>query len=385
MNSATSPTAIEPPPPLNPPHPVRVALVGGFLGAGKTTALAALARVLASRGLKVAAITNDQAEHLVDTATLRGHGLPVAEVAGGCFCCKFSDFARAAEPLLMSGPDVLLCEPVGSCTDIAATVAAPLKRFYGDGGLLSVTPVTVLVDPTRLRQTVLDEGVEAFAPAVGYIFRKQLEEADIIAVSKADTLSEAEAEHLRAALATRYNSAVLTLSSVTGAGMEAWADALLQSGVTSPPRALAEIDYDTYATGEAVLGWLNATFTLTSATPLDSDRLLTELADSLQSHCRTAGAEIAHLKLSLSDAGVTRRIHLTRTDEAAQLDGPSLPALSTASLTVNARVQEDPEHLAAAVRDVLARVTEQLGVTSHEASLSAFRPGYPRPPYRFVK
>src|SRR5260221_11814258 len=108
----------------------RIAFVGGFLAAGKTTAMSAAARALAARGSRVGAITNDQATGLVDTATLAALGVHVAEVAGGCFCCRFSDLVEAADGILAQSPDVLFCEAVGSCTDLVATVAERLAGFY---------------------------------------------------------------------------------------------------------------------------------------------------------------------------------------------------------------------------------------------------------------
>ena len=50
--------------------------IGGFLGAGKTTAIVSLAKLFAEKGLKAAAITNDQADQLVDTVFLAGEGVP---------------------------------------------------------------------------------------------------------------------------------------------------------------------------------------------------------------------------------------------------------------------------------------------------------------------
>ena len=45
----------------------RYVMIGGFLGAGKTTAVAAVAQHFAAQGLRVGLITNDQGSELVDT------------------------------------------------------------------------------------------------------------------------------------------------------------------------------------------------------------------------------------------------------------------------------------------------------------------------------
>ena len=102
----------------------RYVMIGGFLGAGKTTAVLRAARTLTDRGLRVGLITNDQSTGLVDTAMLRSHGFAVEEIAGGCFCCRFPSLQEAAGRLDESTrPDVFLAEPVGSCTDLVATVS----------------------------------------------------------------------------------------------------------------------------------------------------------------------------------------------------------------------------------------------------------------------
>ena len=65
--------------------PVKLLFVGGFLGSGKTTGLADLAKRLLRRGMRVGIITNDQTENLVDTVIVREMlselGVPV-ELAG---------------------------------------------------------------------------------------------------------------------------------------------------------------------------------------------------------------------------------------------------------------------------------------------------------------
>ena len=108
----------------------RYIMIGGFLGAGKTTAVARLAQELSAQGQRVGLITNDQGSGLVDTAVLRARGFATEEISGGCFCCRFNSLLDAAGKLTISTrPDVFIAEPVGSCTDLVATVTYPLRRI----------------------------------------------------------------------------------------------------------------------------------------------------------------------------------------------------------------------------------------------------------------
>src|SRR5579864_2277737 len=127
---------------------LRFIMVGGFLGAGKTTTLARLARFYLDRGQKVGLVTNDQAADLVDTTSLRAQGFPVEEVAGACFCCRFDDLVGKVGRLEQAErPDVILAEPVGSCTDLVATVVQPLRDLYGER--FEVAPYPVLFKPSH--------------------------------------------------------------------------------------------------------------------------------------------------------------------------------------------------------------------------------------------
>ena len=171
--------------------PARYVLIGGFLGAGKTTANLDC-RATRRRGQRVGLITNDQSTGLVDTALLGSQGFPTAEVTGGCFCCKFNSLVEAAEKLQQEArPEVFIAEPVGSCTDLKATVSYPLRRMYGDQ--YQIAPLSVLVDPLRAMRVLGLAAGKSFSPKVHYIYNKQLEEAEILVINKCDLLDAARA------------------------------------------------------------------------------------------------------------------------------------------------------------------------------------------------
>ena len=207
-------------------------------------------------------ITNDQGRNLVDTAMLRSQGFATEEIPGGCFCCRFDSLVEAAQQLTeRSRPEVFIAEPVGSCTDLVATVTYPLRRLYGEN--FTVAPVSVLVDPIRALRVFGVEQGGSFSEKVLYIYKKQLEEADLVVISKCDLLDEARLESLRAAIAARFpRKEILAVSAREGTNLEAWF-ARIASEEQAAGKAM-EVDYAVYADGEALLGWLNCTVQLSA-------------------------------------------------------------------------------------------------------------------------
>src|ERR1700680_5322398 len=167
--------------------PMRFMMVGGFLGGGKTTAIGRLARMFQAQGMHVGIVTNDQATDLVDTQSLRWQGHLVGEVAGACFCCNFNELISTVESLgAAARPDVVLAEPVGSCTDLVATVIQPLAQLYQSQ--FDLTPYGVILKPSHGLRILKAGQKSGFSPKAAYIFRKQLEEADFILINRIEEL-----------------------------------------------------------------------------------------------------------------------------------------------------------------------------------------------------
>jgi G3E family GTPase len=360
-------------------------MIGGFLGAGKTTAMGRLARHLSNQGLRVGLITNDQAGGLVDTRLMRSQGFATEEIAGGCFCCRFNTLVDAAANLTNSTkPDVFIAEPVGSCTDLVATVTYPLRRMYGSS--FTVAPLSVLVDPTRARRMLGLEQGGNFSAKVAYIYRKQLEEADVIVINKQELLTTQQLDELTDALETAFPDAFIIRASAREAtGLDGWFDILTQETQGTHPSM--EMDYRIYADGEALLGWLNATVTLKAEHEFDANVFLKTLASAIQSGLQPAKAEVAHLKMTYSpDDGIRGEIasvNLVHNDNAPEsgmiLDEPS----SGGQLILNLRAEADPDLLLSAVRGALETARSQFAglaaVLDHEEH---FRPGKPVPTHR---
>ncbi|MGH9374335.1 MAG: GTP-binding protein [Vicinamibacterales bacterium] len=358
-------------------------MVGGFLGAGKTTALLRLAEHFTAQGRRVGLITNDQSQGLVDTSMVNARGYPVEEITGGCFCCRFTSLTEAADRLTRDArPEVFLAEPVGSCTDLRATVQYPLRRLYGDG--YAVAPLSVLVDPTRATRMLGLEPGRTFSPKVQYVYEKQLEEADIIVINKRDLLNAAQCDALERALRARFPQAdIVAVSARSGANLEQWFGRLAGPLALQPAM---DVDYDMYADGEALLGWLNATCQLSASRPFDGNALLERLADNVQMRLAGAGIEIAHLKMTLSpDTGNDLAVrNLVRTDSRSESVHRLADDLTEGELIVNLRAEGDPEDLKAVALAGLEHATREMGVSPAIEHIEHFRPGRPEPTHRMV-
>jgi Ni2+-binding GTPase involved in maturation of urease and hydrogenase len=358
-------------------------MVGGFLGAGKTTALLRLAEHFTARGRRVGLITNDQSRGLVDTAIVRAREYPVEEITGGCFCCRFTSLTEAADRLACEArPEVFLAEPVGSCTDLRATVQYPLRRLYGDA--YRVAPLSVLVDPLRAaRMLGLGTG-RTFSPKVQYVYERQLEEADVIVINKIDLLDHERLEALDAALRRSYpQAAVVAASARTGAGLDGWF-----AHLSGPPasREAMNVDYDLYAEGEALLGWVNATCGLSSAQPFDGNHFLDLLAARAQQELTAAGVEIAHFKMTLSpeSGGDLAVLNLVRTDGRPESPHRLAEDLSAGELIVNLRAEGEPSQLEAVARAALSDAARLMHVSVRIEHIESFRPARPEPTHRMA-
>ncbi|MBT8371825.1 MAG: cobalamin biosynthesis protein P47K [Desulfobacterales bacterium] len=363
--------------------PVKLIFSGGFLGSGKTTALAALAKRLIERGMRVGFITNDQSENLVDTIIVRQMladlGVPVEEVVKGCFCCKFDELIEHVEKILAYNPDVLMGEPVGSCTDFVAAVANPIKIQYRDA--FRFAPFSIMVDPERVRSLILNETQTDFPEDVAYLFGKQLEEADTIVLNKVDLLTEKESNRLLAAIGDRYRGKkLMAVSAREGTGMDKWLEDLL-SGRPGANTVLRQIDYDRYATAEAVLGWLNAAVKLTADELFDAGQFMTSLATRLRDRFKAEKGEIGHLKFVLTSAGKSMWANLTHLAAEPDVGGEKLDKLLRGTFIINARVRLEPEDLETIVRDSLDKVSNEMEVQSEIDDLQCFSPAYPEPPH----
>ena len=356
-------------------------MVGGFLGAGKTTTLSRLAQHYVDQGKRVGIVTNDQAADLVDTNSLRSQGFSVGEVAGACFCCNFDELMSTMKTLGDDAqPDVILAEPVGSCTDLVATVIQPIKRLYD--ATFEIAPYTVILKPSHGGRILRNERRGGFSPKAAYILKKQLEEADAILLNRIDELSPEEADDLVQLVSDHHPGIpVLRISAKSGDGFEALTQLLEQSGDFG--RRVLDIDYDTYAEGEAELGWLNSSMHVKADEKFSLDDLLLDIVTRLKQRLGESNSETAHLKTIGLWEGFFGVANLVSSESEPELSLPSNCEVDDVDVIVNARVACDPADLEVWVHDVVKAACEAKSATVEFRQTQSFRPGRPVPTHRF--
>ena len=355
---------------------MRLHLVGGFLGSGKTTAIIQASRRLMRRGLRVGVVTNDQGRYLVDTAFFRLSDIPAVEVTGGCFCCNYADLDQSLDQLVESArPDVIFAESVGSCADLVATVVKPLLALKAAEA--SPASFSVFTDARLLRRRLLDQPLP-FSEDVIYIFDKQIEEAGLVVVNKADLLDEAALEETVSLLHARFpGKAVLAQNSLAEDGVDPWL-ARLEAGAALLAQASLEIDYARYGRGEAQLAWLDEVVTL-EAGQADAGEAVERVVVALVDGLTDKKAGIGHLKFIISGDGVEEKLSIPSLEEPGWRERFPMHLGLRASLLANARVEMEAQEL----RDLFTAALTACGAAVTESGVDYFNPGQPNPTHRY--
>jgi hypothetical protein len=149
-----------------------------------------------------------------------------------------------------------------------------------------------------------------------------------------------------------------------------------------------EVDYEMYAEGEALLGWLNCTVQMSSPQEFDGNATLRGLARRIQALLNAEHAEVAHLKMTLSpDEGLgdIAVVNLVRNDFVPELSLELPDVIRSGQLIINCRAEAAPEKLLAALKQALTDTNqEQAGLTLKLEHSEHFRPGKPQPTHRMT-
>lgn len=354
---------------------MKLILTSGFLGAGKSTAIVSAAKLLLSQQKKVAVITNDQGDQQVDGTYVKSFGIPTREVSNGCFCCNYHQLDAHLESLEYDDqPDFIFAEAVGSCTDLIATVSKPLCNQRKDLEIVIAVfaDVELLLSMIEGRTTLIEESVR-------YIYKKQLEEADLLILNKVDLLDAHQLEKVDAFIKSEYpDKVILQQNSLTAEGISTWMEAV--KNITGEKRNSLAIDYDIYGDGESKLAWLDKSITVitTDGNAIDViSQIITSIFDQIQSN----RIFIGHLKFLVETDTTKEKVSFTTTHTNAKVT-LNKHETNFVKLLINARVQTNPEAVEKLVDGILVNAEMRTGCTIANYRWAVFNLEYPRPIHR---
>lgn len=355
---------------------MKLVLTGGFLGSGKTTAIQKACSLLVQENKTVAVITNDQGDELVDSKFIQSFSIPVKEVTNGCFCCNYNELLQNiyyfSEQI---NPDIIFAESVGSCTDMIATIANPLAKMHPE---LEIS-ISVFTDVYLLHSIIT--GTSSFIDdPVRYIFKKQLEEADILILNKIDLLHEEQLLIVQQFIQQEYPSKkILLQNSLNDEDIRQWRNCF--NSIQPAQRTSLDIDYAVYGEGEAKLAWLDAVLTVNSS-KMPAAKTAVLLAELMYEKINAQKLTTGHLKFLINDGADQYKISYTASSNRQNTFINSTS--SKISVIVNARVQITPEVLQQIFNEAIDEAALKTKSMIKIKSVTAFKPGFPKPTYRIL-
>lgn len=163
---------------------IKIDIISGFLGAGKTTLIKKLFQN-GFNGEKVVLIENEFGDISIDSGFLKDSGVKIKEINAGCICCSLvGDFETAIKDLVdQFHPDRIIIEPsgVGKLSDIISAVE---KVKLDD---LNLNILATVVDGKKAKM---------YLKNFGEFFLNQIEAANTVIISKTENLSEEQIDEL---------------------------------------------------------------------------------------------------------------------------------------------------------------------------------------------
>ena len=359
----------------------RMLVLGGYLGAGKTTLAVNLAKSLKERRDKsVSIIMNDQGDVLVDTEYSKDAGFDTRDIMGGCFCTNFDKFVSSARTLVMNGkPDVIIAEPIGTSTNIMSSVVAPMRSLHPDE--FSVAPFTVVVDCVRALD-ILSVKEKREIETVDIIPAHQIREAELIILTKTDLASKETIAKIREAIdGILPGIRIIETSSADLRNIDDIMDFILSDEVST--KAPTGEKNQGFAFEKAKLGWYSGTFDLIPKDDVDMYSLETDLMKGIANEY--GAKSIVHVKVLIESPEAAAKMSLVQ--ETMQVDGiyGSRYVKTKGKLVLNARVVSPPKRLEETMRRLVKEAQTRYPMELVKTGEKCFTPKPESPSHFFFE
>lgn len=357
---------------------MKLHMVNGFLGSGKTTAIIAATRSYLQQGKKVAIVTNDKGRYQVDTAFFQTAHIPTAQVAGGCFRCSFDEFKDQVASLFQAAsPDILFAESVGSCVDLVNTVFPPLRSVPGIA--LEASTYSVFTDLRLFRRWLAGQPLP-FSDSIVYTYGKQIDETQLLVLNKMDLLSPDERETVLREAQLRFpEKHILLQNSLAGTEELPW-NWYLDHWSVIPSMPGFQVDYSQYMDAEKKMAWLDRVLLIHPAGNSPSRRGVVAIIANLIQVLREQSVPVAHIKFFVSDSHESCKLSFTAMDivpgdrkEEWQAEIPD-QLTGSVKMMINARLEMKSEAFRALTDHVINNVCTSEGVKIEAVGGIAYHP-----------
>jgi G3E family GTPase len=206
---------------------IPVLVIGGYLGAGKTTLIN---NVLSTATQRIAVVVNDFGSVNIDASLIREKHNDTIELTNGCICCAVGEsLADVLFSILERTelPEVIVIEASGVANPAAVAAFAHIDGFHHLGNV-------VLVDATHALETSKD-------PLVGRTFALQVQSAHLIAITKSDVATDTQIAEIHSTISSLAPSTPVVLTT------SATLSSLIMNMATEPNGAIAD-SHTTFST-----------------------------------------------------------------------------------------------------------------------------------------
>lgn len=334
--------------------------MSGFLGAGKTTTMIALAEHMDENYGKTAIIANDLGANLVDTSLTQTSGCTVVEIGNDCICYQMDNTIDQIRRLRDKENAVFVMSDIPGCGVGALDhVYHTLHKEHEEEFKLS--PFTVLVDPERLRMIMPEKADINLPDELVYLLKLQLEEADLIVLNKIDLLDDETIQRYMGFLKEACpDIPCMAISAKKRIGIAELAEYLTTH--TTELKNFSVRNNHEFEAAESKLTWYNRRvyFKTNSGEKVDCNAVVDDIIESIRMSLIERKRNVPHLKtFATSGAGDFCKASLIGVDYDTEYAQQFLRPHKNMRMIINARAVCESRPLARLMDDAIDEVCDR--------------------------
>lgn len=349
----------------------RFMVVGGFLGAGKTTSMLALTRYINSSGKKACIITNELGMNQVDTNFSMKSNFSITEVPDKCICWVMDDVVDKLNRLRRTeNPDLIMSDIPGCGVGALDHVYHVLANNHANE--FSLAPFTAIVEPKRLKMLMNHNTDKTLPDELSYLLEIQLAEADLILLNKIDLLSKPEIEEMIGFLRKLCpGTEIIPISAREEINIDQWAAHSLQEAAKLKQITL---DMDKFVAAENLLAWYNRKLSAESAdgNKKDMNVFISDLIAGVRERLVKVGGNIPHLKIFANSGEDYTKVSLTGVECEVEFARKMKNDTESLRVIINARAAANTSVLDSLMHEALVAAAKKSALNTNVFATECF-------------